>query len=181
MKLEQSSTIDEYKSPIAALLWSITLPGFGQVYNGQIIVGVIFMVWELAANVLSDLNMAILYSFHGNFEKAHDIINYEWGMFYPSIWLFSIWQAYNKSYSINASINGTQNRETRLIGLFFGITFGMNLGIYWHFPGTFDSLYIFNFLKSPVFFGLILGILFGLLGYLIERLIRHHHKKQHPL
>ncbi|MBO0994641.1 hypothetical protein [Bacillus sp. SD088] len=46
----------EFKSPIVALLWSETMAGFGQFYNGQYIFG--FNV-EFIANVHSNLNVSI--------------------------------------------------------------------------------------------------------------------------
>ena len=158
----------EYKSPISALLWSLALPGFGQIYNGQVILGVIFMIWELGINWSSKLNLSIMETFHGDFQKAHDVINYGWGMFYPSIYCFSMWQAYNKSITINAHLEGKQNKETKLTGLFFGITVGMNLGIYWHTPFGHIMQHIEVF-GSPVFLGSIGGLIFGLLGHLIEK------------
>lgn len=175
MQQPSQSNLPEYKSPLAALLWSLALPGFGQVYNGQTILGIIFMVWELLANVLSGLNKAIMVSFHGEFIKAHDLINYEWGMFYPSIWLFSMWQAYNKALTINSHISGRQNKEAKLTGLFFGATLGMNLGIYWHISPKHLNIRLLSFIHSPVFFGLLLGGLFGVFGHLIEKGIQKNH------
>jgi TM2 domain-containing membrane protein YozV len=59
--------IKEFKSPVAALLWSFTLPGFGQIYNEQYFLGIIFMLWELGINTISQLNLSIMESFHGDF------------------------------------------------------------------------------------------------------------------
>ncbi len=162
----------EYKHPVAALVWSFALPGFGQIYNGQLVLGIILVLLELIINQYSLLNISIFYSFHGDFQLGHDVINYQWGMYYPSIWAFSMWHAYNKSISINHYLNEGKNKKIYLTGFFFGGVFGMNLGIYWHvfFLSTIGS---FSFLASPVFSGLLTGIAFSFIGHLFEKILLH--------
>lgn len=161
---------NEFKSPVSALVWSLAMPGFGQVYNGQVILGLIFMFWELGSNLLSGLNLSIMESFHGDFQKAHDVIHYEWGMYYPSVWAFSMWQAYNKAKTINAQNEGKQHKEVELTGFFFGSTIGMNMGIYWHIPFVYNTFMYLNFLESPVLCGLLCGFIFGWIGHRIEKM-----------
>ncbi len=91
----------EYKSPVAALLWSIIMAGFGQFYNGQYFFGTLLLILEIVFNGFSSLNMSILHSFHGEAQRAHDIFDHQWGLFYPSTYAFSIWHAYNKAIIIN--------------------------------------------------------------------------------
>lgn len=168
----------EYKSPIAALLWSFALPGFGQIYNGEVLIGVIFMILELGTNVISNLNLAIFETFHGDFDKAHSVINYNWGMFYPSVWAFSMWQAYNKAKMINCKLDNKQFRKSEYTGFFIGAVIGMNFGVYWHLP-DFHNGGFFGFLQSPVFFGLILGLCFGYIGHLTEKSVNRKTKKKY--
>ncbi|MDG5789223.1 hypothetical protein QA612_17325 [Evansella sp. AB-P1] len=160
----------EYKSPISALLMSFVLPGLGHLYNGQIIIAIILMVWELIGNSLSRLNYAIMTSFHGEFESAHKVVDYDWGMYYPSIWAFAMWHSYNHAISINAALKGEKNKEVRLTGFFFGAVVGMNLGIYWHVPVIYNLDNFF--LESPVFSGLSLGISLGFVGHIVEKLLK---------
>lgn len=161
----------EYKSPYSALIWSLVLPGCGQLYNGQIFLGLIILVLELLINTQSNLNLSILETFHGDFTKAHKIINFEWGLFYPSLWGFSLWQAFNKARAINALIDGNNNKETKLTGFLAGTVIGMNIGIYIHFPFLDNNKYLF-FMNSPVLVGLILGLLTGLVGKSIEKIVK---------
>ncbi|WP_404330089.1 hypothetical protein [Mesobacillus maritimus] len=69
-----------YKSPIAAMLWSIALPGLGQLYNRDYITAFLLLSLEFLINLYSNLNLAIIYSFNGDYRLAHEIINYEWGL-----------------------------------------------------------------------------------------------------
>lgn len=124
-----------YKSPITALLWSVMMCGFGQYYNGQYIFGTVLLLCEVGANVLSRLNVSILHSFHGDYQMANDIINYQWGLFYPSIYGFSIWQAYNKAKIISHQREGNElPKKTYLTGFCLGLVVGMNVGIIWKLP-----------------------------------------------
>lgn len=159
----------EYKSPVAALLWSITMAGFGQYYNGQYIFGTLLFLFELITNGLSGVNASILLSFHGDLQAAHDVFDIQSGLFYPSVYIFSIWQAYNKAIIINCQQDGKNPpKETYLTGFFFGYVIGMNLGVYWHASFLYGIPFL-EFLVSPIFNGLILGMVSGSIGHLIER------------
>jgi hypothetical protein len=84
----------EKDKQIEALLWAIALPGFGQLRNGYVAKGLIFIVLEFLVNVESNLNTAIGYSFHGETASALAESHLNWLMFYPCIYLYAIWDAY---------------------------------------------------------------------------------------
>ncbi|MDQ0897478.1 hypothetical protein QFZ80_001306 [Paenibacillus sp. V4I7] len=64
-------------------LWSIALPGFGQLLNGRFLKGLLLVGLEFLINSQSNLNEVIISSFHGEFEKAIIQTDYQWLMFYP--------------------------------------------------------------------------------------------------
>lgn len=76
------------------LLWSIALPGFGQLLNGKYLKGIIFILLEFVINVQSHFNDVILLSFNGEIEQAISHANYQWLMFYPCVYFFAMWDAY---------------------------------------------------------------------------------------
>jgi hypothetical protein len=76
------------------LLWSIALPGFGQLLNGKYLKGIFFILLEIVINVQSHFNEIILLSFNGEIGKAIDHTEYQWLLFYPCIYFFAIWDAY---------------------------------------------------------------------------------------
>ena len=82
------------KNAIERLLWSIALPGFGQLLNGKYVKGIVFIFLEILVNVQGSLNVAILLSFQGEIEKAIQQADYQWIMFYPCLYFFSMWDAY---------------------------------------------------------------------------------------
>ncbi|MEH7253398.1 hypothetical protein V7111_14815 [Neobacillus niacini] len=81
------------KNIFEKLLWSIALPGFGQYLNRKYFKGTVFLVLEFLINIQSNFNQIILMSFHGEISNAIKHTNYQWLMFYPCLYFFSMWDA----------------------------------------------------------------------------------------
>lgn len=84
-------------NPLEVLFWSIAFPGFGQFLNGKFLKGFVLLNLEFVINTQSNLNTIIILSFRGNIQRAIEQTNYQWLMFYPCVYLFSIWDAYRDS------------------------------------------------------------------------------------
>lgn len=69
MKFDRENRIEK-------VLWSIALPGFGQLSNGRLLKGLLFVILELIINSNSNLNEAIVLSFQGNTRGAVEQTNY---------------------------------------------------------------------------------------------------------
>ena len=82
------------KDAVEKLLWSIALPGLGQLLNEKYIKGIVLIFLELLVNVQGNLNKIILLSFHGDIEKAIQQAYYQWLMFYPCLYFFAMWDAF---------------------------------------------------------------------------------------
>lgn len=87
---------------IEVILWSIALPGFGQLLNGRILKGLLFIFLEFLINCRSHLNEAIISSFHGETSLVIAQIDYHWIMFYPCIYMFAIWDAYKDAVVVTS-------------------------------------------------------------------------------
>ncbi|MGM0904117.1 MAG: hypothetical protein ACQEXB_23800 [Bacillota bacterium] len=168
-----------YKSPIAAMLWSIALPGLGQLYNRDYITAFLLLSLEFLINLYSNLNLAIIYSFNGDYRLAHEIINYEWGLFYPAIYGFAVWQAYNHAKMVNhrSDRNGAP-KKTYFTGWFFGMVIGMDLGLFWHNLKVFEKVQFLAYLHFPVQNGLVFGLVGALLGTVIENIYKRKQPKK---
>ncbi|MBO1513567.1 hypothetical protein [Metabacillus bambusae] len=81
------------KNILEKLIWSIALPGFGQYLNGKYFKGTVFLILEFLINIQSNFNQVILLSFHGEISDAIKHANYQWLMFYPCLYFFSMWDA----------------------------------------------------------------------------------------
>lgn len=81
------------KNSFEKLMWSIALPGFGQYLNGKYFKGTVFLILEFLINVQANFNQVILLSFHGKIGDAIKHADYQWLMFYPCLYFFSMWDA----------------------------------------------------------------------------------------
>lgn len=100
-------------SGLEKALWSIAIPGFGQFLNKKYLKGIVLVFLEFLINTKANINTAILLSFLGNTEQAVQITNYQWLMFYPCVYLYSIWDAYR---------DGSGNKEKPFLFIPFAVS-----------------------------------------------------------
>ncbi|RSK26293.1 hypothetical protein EJF36_05145 [Bacillus sp. HMF5848] len=89
------------KNPWMVAWWSMAFPGFGHLLINSYFIGFTLIIWEIFINNMSQLNTAILYSMHGEFETAKDVINIKWFLFYIGMYIFAIWDCYQRTVKIN--------------------------------------------------------------------------------
>nr|WP_092071939.1 PAS domain-containing protein [Dendrosporobacter quercicolus]NSL48727.1 PAS domain-containing protein [Dendrosporobacter quercicolus DSM 1736]SDM34488.1 PAS domain S-box-containing protein [Dendrosporobacter quercicolus] len=149
---------NQKRTPYAALLWSAMLPGFGQMYNRDFIVGAVLIILEFGTNILAKLNYAIIHSFNLS-PQVNELTdaNFQWMLFYPGIWSYSMWQAYNKAREINSVTEKGGAVTTKFTGLFVGLTVFMQLGVIW------------PLLHSPILTGIIFGSFGAVIGDFCEK------------
>lgn len=58
-------------------------------------------MWEVFINTQANINIAIVYSFTGRFDAAKAIINYDWLLFYGTVYVYSIWDCYRQTVERN--------------------------------------------------------------------------------
>ncbi|TDF91317.1 hypothetical protein E1757_32810 [Paenibacillus piri] len=132
-------------SRIEAILWSVALPGFGQLLNGKYIKGILLIVLEFLINSKSNLNLIIISSFHGDFQATIAQTNYQWLLFYPCVYMYGIWDAYKDA--------GGGTKPYAVIPFAFGA-----------FIGTIGVIFSKDFLGAIWLglFGLCIGVLIGM-------------------
>lgn len=86
--------INKKSKKLEALLWSIALPGFGQLLNHKYVKGLLLVGLEIFVNVMGNFNTIIVLSINFKIEEAIAQTNYLWLMFYPCLYFFAIWDAY---------------------------------------------------------------------------------------
>ncbi|WP_243428205.1 hypothetical protein [Clostridium rhizosphaerae] len=90
-----------YRNPFVVAFWSIMFPGFGHMLINKHIRGILLFLWEVFINYKSNINLAILYSFTGQFEIAKNVINKEWVLLYLPTYMFAIWDSFRSAVTIN--------------------------------------------------------------------------------
>lgn len=87
--------------PWMAAWLSATVPGFGQIYLGMYLKGLILLSLEILLNTFGKVNLAILYTFTLQFDKVHQVVDYNWALVYAAIFVFGVWDAYRVSVETN--------------------------------------------------------------------------------
>ncbi|RYL95605.1 hypothetical protein EWI07_00030 [Sporolactobacillus sp. THM7-4] len=147
---------------LEALLWSIALPGFPQLLQGDYFKGLLFIVMEFVINVSSHFNEAIFLSFNGQTDQSLSVMNIQWLLFYPCLYFFAMWDAYKNA-------EGKTEEGTFLLFCFsaFFVTLGLIFSI---------RIKINAFRPGPVFLP-ILSVIPGLLtGWVLKKLIYRHRR-----
>lgn len=140
------------------LLWSIALPGFGQLLNGMYLKGVLFVLLEFLVNVLGNINEVIISSFQGDIETAIAQTDYLWVMFYPCLYFFAMWDAYKDA--------GGGTKPFSFLPFVFGAYF-MTVGVIYS-----SNFRLFGVLLGPIWLPLLSIIPGVFVGFLIKKIIR---------
>ena len=82
------------KKPLLGSIWSFFTPGLGQLYGSNTIVGTFILAWWIFVCYKAMAVRSWLYSFLGDFDRAAEVVDWQWFLFLPSIYAFAIYQAY---------------------------------------------------------------------------------------
>ena len=89
------------RNPWVTAWWSAAFPGFGHIHLGVYLKGFILFFWEIIINVNAKINLAMVYSFTGQFDMAKDVINIRFVMMYIPVYLYCIWDSYRQTIDLN--------------------------------------------------------------------------------
>ncbi len=89
------------RNPAVIGFWSAIFPGMGHMMLSLYIRGFILFIWEVLVNVFSHLNLAIFYTFTGQFGLAKETFDTRWAIFYIPVYLFAIWDSYRITVKLN--------------------------------------------------------------------------------
>ncbi|HWI51293.1 MAG TPA: hypothetical protein VNT01_04050, partial [Symbiobacteriaceae bacterium] len=98
-------TVLSRKNPIMAAIWSAGIPGLGQFYADRGLKALTLMGWYLAVVLKSGLSFAAYYSLLGEWEKIPGRLDFQWLLFWPSIYIFGIVDAYSDCVEQNRIVD----------------------------------------------------------------------------
>lgn len=145
-----------------AILWSIALPGFGQLLNGKVLKGLSFVLIEFLVNLNSNLNLSLMYSFQWDFLNASKCLNYEWLLFYPCCYMFAMWDAFKDA-------DGPTLKRFTYVPFVSGAIF-VTVAIFYS-----TSRFLFGHLIGPIFFPLLSVIPGLIIGFILKIVLEYHY------
>ncbi len=89
------------RNPLVIACWSMLFPGMGHLLISKYLRGFILLFWEFFINYKAHVNLLILYSFTGDFERAKQVVDIQWLMLYIPTYIFTIWDSYRTTVDLN--------------------------------------------------------------------------------
>jgi hypothetical protein len=89
------------RNPFVISAWSIAFPGMGHMLLSKYLRGFALFIWEVFVNYKAHINLLILYSFTGDFEKAKAVVDIQWMSLYVPTYIFAIWDSYRTTVDMN--------------------------------------------------------------------------------
>lgn len=152
-------------SRLEAIMWSIALPGFSQLLLKKYWKGTLFVILEFIINAKSNFNMAIMLSFCGNIQEAINVIDFQWILFYPCLYMFAMWDAYKE-------VMDTDNEYAFLPFVF--CAYFVTVGVFYS-----TKLKLFGVLFGPVFLPMVFLIPGIICGHIVKYCLIYYRKKRH--
>ncbi len=80
--------------PLLAVMWSLFIPGLGQLYIHRILTAVFVIVWLVVFFYYSHIQEAVVLLFLGKVKEATSVLKPEWLLFIPSHYGFAVYDSY---------------------------------------------------------------------------------------
>ncbi|MCO7176237.1 hypothetical protein ACFP7A_10155 [Sporolactobacillus kofuensis] len=103
-----------YQNPAVVAWWSAAFPGLGHMLLDMHIKGNVLFLFEIIINVHAKLNLAMVYSFTGDFQQSAAVLNTRWVLIYIPFYFFCIWDSYRSAIKINQLTIMTKNQPIHL-------------------------------------------------------------------
>ncbi len=82
------------RNPLVSVMWSLFIPGLGQLYIHRILTAFFVIVWLVCFFYYSHVQEAISLLFLGKMKQATSVLKAEWLLFIPSHYGFAIYDSY---------------------------------------------------------------------------------------
>ncbi len=99
--------------PRMAVFWSMLTPGIGQLINHRLVLAFFLIGWWAAILYFSRVLSAIHFTLYGMFEEAKQVVNIQWLLNIPSVYLFGIYDAYMNTVECNKLFEWEQGKFLR--------------------------------------------------------------------
>jgi hypothetical protein len=100
--------------PWVAAAWSALIPGLGHLYLHKMLTGFFIFGYTVAIMYYGHVPLGIKYTMVGNFEQAKEVLDKQWLLYLPSIYLFIIYDAYTSAVEQNKLFEKEMSKYLRL-------------------------------------------------------------------
>ncbi len=101
------------RNPWVAALWSLLMPGVGQLYIHRLITASFTLIWWIAILYNSNALSAIYFTFIGDFQQAKVVLDGHWALNISSVYMFSMYDAYTNTVENNKLFDWEQAKFLR--------------------------------------------------------------------
>jgi len=98
------------RSPVMAGVWSLIVPGLGQLYLHRVLTAFFIIFWTILFYYLSHVLEAATLLIVGDVQQATFVLREEWFLMLPSIYGFAVFDAYSNTVEINKLFKKVQSR-----------------------------------------------------------------------
>lgn len=82
------------RNPVMSIIWSLFVPGLGQLHNHQTITSFFLIIWSVVIFYFSHALEAVSLLYLGKIQESTSVINAEWLLLLPSIYGFAAFDSY---------------------------------------------------------------------------------------
>lgn len=100
----------EKKEPWVSAIWSLLVPGSGQLYIHRLITAFFLMTWWIIICYNSKFLPSFHYTLVGDFKQAKSILDMHWFLNIPSVYLFAMYDAYVNTVENNKLFDWEQSK-----------------------------------------------------------------------
>jgi hypothetical protein len=96
------------RNPIMSVIWSIFMPGLGQLYIHRLSTAFFSLVWTIVFLYFSKTLIAVQHLFLGEIQLATEVLDKQWFLYMPSMWGFAIYESYINTVENNKLFGSEQ-------------------------------------------------------------------------
>lgn len=82
------------RNPMMSILWSLFMPGLGQLHIHRILSAFFSLVWTILFLYYSKVLIAVHFLFIGDIPQSTAVLDKQWLLFMPSMWGFALYDSY---------------------------------------------------------------------------------------
>ncbi|WP_430787605.1 hypothetical protein VBD025_16900 [Virgibacillus flavescens] len=100
------------RNPLVAAMWSVFVPGLGQLYIHRIMTAFFVIIWAVVFFYYSRVFEGITYLLQGNIQQSTEVLKdqVKWLLFIPSVYGFAIYDSYMNTVENNKLFEKVQRR-----------------------------------------------------------------------